>query len=83
VPLSRPVVVLKLAQEGLLTMENVRMLPDGSVAVGVNEYAVPAVTLVPGEPEIVGADEAAVTVIANAGSEALATPSVTLITIPE
>jgi len=82
-PLSRPLAVLKLAQEGLLTMENVRMLPDGSVAVGVNEYAVPAVTLVPGEPEIVGADEAAVTVIANAGSEALATPSVTLITIPE
>ena len=81
-PLSRPLTVLKLAQEGLLAMENVRVLPEGSVAVGVNEYAVPAVTLVAGEPEIVGPDEAAATVIANAGSEALATPSVTLITIP-
>jgi hypothetical protein len=83
VPLSRPLPVLKPAQDGLLTMEKVRACPEGSVAVGVNEYAVPAVTLVPGEPEIVGPDEAAATVIANAGSEVLATPSVTLITIPE
>ena len=42
----------------------------------------PTVTLVFGEPEIVGPETPAVTVIAKAGSEALATPSVTLITMP-
>jgi hypothetical protein len=82
VPLSCPVAVLKLAQGGGLVIEKVRGLPDGSVVVGVNEYAVPAVTLVLGEPEIVGPETPAATVIANAGKEALATPSVTLITIP-
>jgi hypothetical protein len=73
---------LKLAQAGLLAMEKVRLLPDGSVVVGVNEYAVPTVTLVSGEPEIVGPETPPPTVIANAGSDALATPSVTLITMP-
>jgi len=63
-------------------MENVRLLPDGSLAVGVKEYAVPAVTLVPGVPEIVGPEAPDTTVIVKAGSEALATPSLTLITIP-
>jgi hypothetical protein len=29
--------VLKLAQEGWFEMENVRVLPDGSLAVGVKE----------------------------------------------
>jgi hypothetical protein len=37
VPLSFPVDVLKLAQEGLFAMENVSVLPSGSLAVGVNE----------------------------------------------
>ena len=37
VPLSWPVPVLKLAQEGLLLIENVSVLPLGSVVVGVNE----------------------------------------------
>jgi hypothetical protein len=82
VPLSCPLLVLKLAQEGLLVIEKARVLPDGSVVVGVKEYAVPTVTLVPGEPEIVGPETPAATVIANAGSEALATPSVTPITMP-
>jgi hypothetical protein len=82
VPLNCPVAVLKLAQEGWLVTEKVRGLPDGSVVVGVNEYAVPTVTLVFGEPEIVGPETPAAAVIANAGSEALATPSVTLITMP-
>ena len=87
VPLSCPLLVLKLAQEGLLVIEKVRVLPDGSVVVGVKEYAVPTVTLVFGEPEIVGPESVgpgtpAATVIANARNEALATPSVTLITMP-
>jgi hypothetical protein len=82
VPLSCPVTVLKLAHEGGFAMENVRLLPDGSLAVGVKEYAVPAVTLVPGVPEIVGPEAPDTTAIAKVGSEAVATPSLTLITIP-
>jgi hypothetical protein len=82
VPLSCPVVVSNLAQGGLFVMENVRLFPDGSLAVGAKEYAVPAVTLVPGVPEIAGPAAPDTTVIAKAGREALATPSLTLITIP-
>jgi hypothetical protein len=37
VPLSLPVVVLKLAQEGRLETEKVSVLPLGSVVLGVNE----------------------------------------------
>jgi len=37
VPLSCPVAMLKLAHEGLTLIENVRPLPAGSLAVGVNE----------------------------------------------
>ena len=37
VPLNRPVLVLKLAQEGLLLIENVSVLPLGSVVVGMKE----------------------------------------------
>ena len=81
VPLSCPVAVLKLAQDGWLVIENVRAPPNGSVVVGVKEYAAPTVTLVFGEPEIVGPETPAPTVIANAGNEAFATPSVTLITM--
>jgi len=82
VPASCPFVVLKLAHEGLLVMEKVRLLPDGSVVVGVKEYAVPTGALVFGEPEMVGPETPAATVTAKAGSEALATPSLTLMTIP-
>ena len=46
--------MLNVAQAGLFVMENDRVYPDGSVAVGVNEYADPAVTLVGGVPEMVG-----------------------------
>jgi len=37
VPLSCPFAVLKFAQEGGFAMEKVRVLPDGSLAVGVKE----------------------------------------------
>lgn len=51
--------MLNVAQLGLLVIENDIVLPDGSVAVGVNEYAVAAVTLVAGVPEMVGGGGAA------------------------
>jgi hypothetical protein len=60
VPLRFPVDVLKLAHVGLLAIVNCncrqRELVD---AVGVKENAVPAATLVGGEPEIVTVDAAA------------------------
>jgi hypothetical protein len=37
VPLNCPLAPLKLAQPGLLAIEKIRLLPDGSVVVGVNE----------------------------------------------
>jgi hypothetical protein len=37
VPLNCPLALLKLAQEGWFAMENVRLLPEGSLAVGVKE----------------------------------------------
>ena len=46
--------MLNAAQAGLFAMENDMLRPAGSLAVGVNEYAVPAVTLVAGVPEMVG-----------------------------
>jgi hypothetical protein len=82
VPDSLPVVVLNAAQAGLFATLNVRVLPSGSRAVGVNEYATPVRTEVGGVPEIVGGwfvvPPEALTVIENAGSEAVARPSLTL-----
>jgi len=83
VPLSMPVVVEKLAHDGLLVIENVSVPPLGFVVVGVNEYAEPACTEVPGVPEIVGPLAVAVTVIAKLGMLAEFVPSLTEITMPE
>jgi hypothetical protein len=54
VPLSRPVVVLNVAQAGLFRMLNVSVSPSLSVAVGWKEYACPTATVVAGVPEILG-----------------------------
>src|SRR5487761_197834 len=79
VPLSWPVEVLNVAQLGMLVIENISVLPLGSVVVGVNWYFCPAVTLAAGEPEIVGEPEVAleVTLTENAAKEALLVPSLT------
>jgi hypothetical protein len=55
VPVSRPVVALNVAHAGRFVIANVSVLPSGSLAVGVNEYAVPTMAEVGGVPEIVGA----------------------------
>jgi len=84
VPESAPVAALKEAQAGLFCTLNDRASPSVSLAFGVNVYAVPTVAEVDGVPEMVGAvlDEAE-TVMENAASDDLATPSLTLITILE
>jgi hypothetical protein len=80
--LSRPVEVLKLAQTGLFVIAYVSALPSASEADGVNEYAVPAVTLVAGVPLIVGAlFDGSCTLIAKGGSESETRPSLTEITM--
>jgi hypothetical protein len=72
VPCNRPVVVLNVAHVGRFVMLNVSVPPSGSLAAGVNEYATPAVTVVGGEPEIVGGRfGAALTTIENVASCAL------------
>jgi hypothetical protein len=82
VPCSRPVDALNVAHDGRFVIENVSVLPSGSLADGWNEYAVPAVTEVGGVPEIVGGRFATfVTAIENAGSCAVACPSLTPMTM--
>ena len=83
-PESRPVLVSNVAHEGLPAMENVRVPPAASEALGWNEYACPTSTEVSGVPEMTGGGGGGVfaTVIENAGSEALPDPSLTLMTIP-
>lgn len=85
VPERRPVEVLNVAQVGLLEMLNVSLSPFASLAVGVNEYAVPTRAEVAGVPEIVGAlfevevDPEAFAVIENGASPAKYLPSPTAI----
>jgi hypothetical protein len=83
VPLRRPLDVLNVAQAGRFAMLNPSVLPSGSLAFGWNAYGWPAVTVVIGEPLMTGGRFAGTpcTVIANAGSEALDRPSLTLITM--
>ena len=54
VPFSRPEAASKLAQSGMLAIENVSESPSASEAVGRKAYPWPAVTLVAGVPEICG-----------------------------
>jgi len=79
VPVSLPVDVLKVAQDGLFVMLNVRGSLLASAAVGWKEYAVPTATDFNGVPVIVGGElvepPEAATTIENVGSEALVTPS--------
>src|SRR5256885_1389465 len=79
VPCSWPVAALNVAQAGRFVMLNVSVSPSGSLAVGVNEYATPVVAVVAGVPEIVGGRFGCVTTIENAGNDAVACPSLTLI----
>src|SRR5512139_4271200 len=82
VPCRRPLLVLNVAQFGLLVMLNVNVVPAlASLAVGVNVYCVPTVAVVAGVPEITGGVFEEATVIANAGSGVDALPSLTLITM--
>jgi hypothetical protein len=81
VPCRRPVVVLNVAQLGLFAMLNVSVPPSASLAVGVNEYCVPTVAVVGGDPVIVGGMFDAATVIENAANGVDAVPSLTLMTM--
>ena len=76
-PDRRPVLWLKLAQDGRPVIEKARVSPSASVAVGWNEYAWPTVAEVEGVPLIAGARFAASTRMLNAGSELTAMPSLT------
>lgn len=81
-PESRPVDVLKLAHAGRFWIEKPRLLPSGSDAVGRKLYVLPTVTDVTGVPEITGARLLvgdADAEILNAGKDARAAPSVTVI----
>ncbi len=94
VPLSRPVLLLKLAHVGRFAIENVSGSPSASLADGVKEKDWSCVTVVVGVPLIDGGEfgggalgggstgGVAVTVIANVGNDRVAWPSLTLMTIP-
>ena len=82
VPLRLPVLLLNASHAGLPVTLKVSALPSASDADGWKLYATPSVTVVVGLPPMVGGVFAlAVTVSVNAGSEALALPSDTVITM--
>ena len=83
---TAPVAALNDAQRGAFAIENVSGSPSASLAVGWNEYAVPFITCVVGLPEITGARFVGATLptaIVNAGSCAVACPSLTRMTMFE
>jgi hypothetical protein len=53
-PLSRPVLFVNVAQDGLPLMLKTRLLPSGSLAVGSKPYSSPSTTEAGGVPPIVG-----------------------------
>jgi len=79
--------MLKLAQDGLFCTLKERALPLGSLACGVKAYAVPAMSVVGGVPEMVGGAlgglTGAVTAMLKGASEACPAPSLTVITMFE
>jgi hypothetical protein len=80
-PCSRPVLPSNVAHGGAWLMLKLSVVSGfGSLAVGVNEYDVPAATVVAGVPEMSGA--VFITVIENASNDVDARPSLTLITTP-
>jgi len=76
---SNPVLVLNVAHVGRLAIENVNGSESASAAVGWKLYAVPCVAVVEGEPldRRRSIRRGAVTVIENAGNDAVAEPSLT------
>jgi len=85
VPLSWPVALLNAAHAGLLAIVNVSASPFASLAEGVNEYALPACTVVAGEPLITGGVGATppATLIENAGRATVVMPSLTAMVMLE
>jgi hypothetical protein len=82
VPASWPVAESKAAQAGLAAIAKVSFAPPASLALGRNMYALETTAWVAGVPEMLGGGGAAVvTVILNAGREAVCVPSLTLIVI--
>jgi hypothetical protein len=83
VPVSAPVFTLNVAHVGRFAIENVSGSESASAAVGWKLYATACVAVVGGEPLIVGTwFGVALTVIANAVSDAFNVPSPTLIAMP-
>jgi hypothetical protein len=83
VPETVPVAMLKVAHDGRFCTLKESASPSVSRAVGVKMYGVPAISVVDGEPEMVGgglagAEAAAETLIEKGASEARAWPSLTL-----
>lgn len=64
-PLSLPVLLLKLAQLGLFAIVNFSVCLSASLAVGVKEYVELVYTQEAGEPEIFGAAAKATCALAN------------------
>ncbi|MEQ1559109.1 MAG: hypothetical protein ABL933_09270 [Methyloglobulus sp.] len=71
VPVSAPVLILKLAQAGLLEILNVKGFLSKSLAAGVKLYAFPTLIVVNGVPFITGIRFGCMTVRLNAARRAM------------